>query len=645
MSEVLQAIRAKYPDAYGKISDEDLALAIGQKYPVYLEQDASLRELYNRAQVKTLPTAKPGSELAGSANPFRITDELNRVAPGRFTSDIPTVEVGTEPAMGALIAKELDRRTGGEAQALQAAGKVLTAAVGDVANVMRGDAPENVAAFAQRPDAPLPVEEAVQGEPALSPAGLAGRVSQSVTRATPALGTMSAAGLAGVPAAASGAALMGLRPEGGVSLAGAAAGAALPAVDSWAREMTAKGLANLINDNTKLVVTKLASGELTGELVKRFPFLRPNVVQKALEVSAGQLAANAMLTASMTPEILASDDPAKTLQDVVIDNVGMSLMGAAEIARPGPSGTARQLAGKPVNVELRQEPRGRTERDVTPRPKASLSQGEEFVGPDTDAGVPAPEPPAPGGAPVQPEPAAQPAAEPARAQVPAGTVEGAVPPGGAGRNVAVATPAAAGAPAQPAVRPEWLPEVPPGVVLGRQTTVDGANKQEFPAVYAWASLDELQASHESGAFSVNPRYAPLTNTRDYSKDMVEREKVLDGARSFRPSTYATNVRGAGEGPVMVSPDINDGTLRVLGGNGRTQMLKLLDASRLEELGRIMDEEAVVFGLPPRPSSRHVVVRLLPRRIWQRRKVLHLLVELSIFLTRRPGLLSGSTPRR
>ena len=46
---------------------------------------------------------------------------------------------------------------------------------------------------------------------------------------------------------------MGLDPEGGVNLTTAAVGAAIPAVDAWARNMAASGLANFINDNTKLL--------------------------------------------------------------------------------------------------------------------------------------------------------------------------------------------------------------------------------------------------------------------------------------------------------------------------------------------------------------------------------------------------------
>ena len=38
MSETIRLVRKKYP-AYNDLSDDELTLAIGNKYPVYLSQD------------------------------------------------------------------------------------------------------------------------------------------------------------------------------------------------------------------------------------------------------------------------------------------------------------------------------------------------------------------------------------------------------------------------------------------------------------------------------------------------------------------------------------------------------------------------------------------------------------------------------
>jgi RNA polymerase sigma factor (sigma-70 family) len=44
MSDTVRAIRAKYPDVYKDLSDEELTLGIGEKYPVYLGQDAEFKD-------------------------------------------------------------------------------------------------------------------------------------------------------------------------------------------------------------------------------------------------------------------------------------------------------------------------------------------------------------------------------------------------------------------------------------------------------------------------------------------------------------------------------------------------------------------------------------------------------------------------
>lgn len=175
------------------------------------------------------------------------------------------------------------------------------------------------------------------------------------------------------------------------------------------------------------------------------------------------------------------------------------------------------------------------------------------------------------------------------------------------------------APPQPGPGPAATPAPPagpvqtsgpgPNVVFGKGTTVFGANDTKLPALYAWAPASEIQASHTGEMFSLNPKYAPVKNTRRYHEDVAEREKVLKGAREFRPESYATNVKGAAEGPVMVSRG-SDGVLRVLGGNGRFQMIQRLTPEQRADFGAIQDEEAAVFGLGPRPSEDHILVRLL-----------------------------------
>ena len=44
MSETIRAVRQKYPDAYNDLSDDELTLAIGDKYPVSLSQDETFED-------------------------------------------------------------------------------------------------------------------------------------------------------------------------------------------------------------------------------------------------------------------------------------------------------------------------------------------------------------------------------------------------------------------------------------------------------------------------------------------------------------------------------------------------------------------------------------------------------------------------
>src|SRR5438128_1116393 len=44
MSEVLDKVREKYPDAYANIDDDELALRIGAKFPAYLDRDPEFKK-------------------------------------------------------------------------------------------------------------------------------------------------------------------------------------------------------------------------------------------------------------------------------------------------------------------------------------------------------------------------------------------------------------------------------------------------------------------------------------------------------------------------------------------------------------------------------------------------------------------------
>lgn len=151
-----------------------------------------------------------------------------------------------------------------------------------------------------------------------------------------------------------------------------------------------------------------------------------------------------------------------------------------------------------------------------------------------------------------------------------------------------------------------------GVVYGKAMPIKGANKQTFAGEYAYVPFSMLHASHHGPMFSSNPEYAPLTNTRDYSKESAEQEKILIGAQSFDPGEYLSYGPSAAVGPLMVAPSIkHPGKFWVLGGNGRKQMLDRLNPEQWREVYEQQRAGAEVFGLPPNLPDGGLIVRVLP----------------------------------
>ena len=423
---------------------------------------------------------------------------------------------------------------------LAAGGKVMSAAAGDVVETISGEpGVPNLRAFANNPDAPLPITEDLQRMPAW--ARIPGKVTQAVAQAIPRIGAAVAGGMAGLSAPLANVGAMGFDDQGNIDPVGVLAATGLPMVDKLGRQLAASAIQKTL---ARPIVID-APGQLAAKVTAHYPALQKEAVQKALEVAGGQLANNAYLLALQTPGILQAENPGQALEDALVGNIALGIMGAGELNR-GRSLTAEQLSGKAargepiLNVELKQppaEPPPTVTKDVTPQPPPAAPAPVELIG---------------------------------------------------------TTPIANAATA---------------VIPGRATTVLGANDAKLPAFYAWAPASSIQASHGGESFSVNPAYAPLKNTRRYDSDQAERDKVLKGAGEFNPQSYATNVRGAAEGPVMISQG-SDGVLRVLGGNGRLQMIQRLSPEQREQFGAVQDEEAATFGLPARPSPDHLLVRLM-----------------------------------
>lgn len=425
---------------------------------------------------------------------------------------------------------------------LAAGGKVMGAAAGDVVETLSGEpGVPNLRAFANNPEAPLPITEELKTMPAW--ARIPGKVTQTVAQAIPRIGAAVAGGMAGLSAPLANVGAMGFDDQGNIDPVGVLAATGLPMVDKLGRQLAASAIQKTL---ARPIVVD-APGQLAAKVAAHYPALQKESVQKALEVAGGQLANNAYLLALQTPGILQADNPGQALEDALVGNLALSIMGAGELNK-GRSMTMEQLSGKAgrgepiLNVELQQPPATPTA-PVTKNVTPSQAPSQSIAGPSEASPAPSPAP----------------------------------------------------------------PNTP--VVPGRATTVLGANDAKLPAFYAWAPASGIQSSHGGESFSVNPAYAPLKNTRRYDSDQAERDKVLKGAGEFNPQSYATNVRGAAEGPVMISQG-SDGVLRVLGGNGRMQMIQRLTPEQREQFGAVQDEEAATFGLPARPSPDHLLVRLM-----------------------------------
>lgn len=277
----------------------------------------------------------------------------------------------------------------------------------------------------------------------------------------------------------------------------------------------------------------------------------------------------------------------------------------AEARKNGPSPEFRALFGG-IEPSLA----GTTPEKVAAFAKSLGMEYRPVEFPKTEPAPAEPAPPPPPAPPPEP-----PAAPPPPAPAPAPPVAGTPPP------PVTPTPPAQPAPApplpippRPAVNPPVAAPAPDaqGVVLGLERKVKGSADTTLPARYAWVPFDALQASHtgQGPVFTPNPAYAPLKNTRDYDTNPEEQTKVLAAANTFDPELYVTDSISASSGPLVVARG-SDGVFRVLGGNGRKQILDRLRPDQWEALGAEANRKAANFGLGPRPTDRHLLVRLLP----------------------------------
>jgi hypothetical protein len=90
-----------------------------------------------------------------------------------------------------------------------------------------------------------------------------------------------------------------------------------------------------------------------------------------------------------------------------------------------------------------------------------------------------------------------------------------------------------------------------------------------PAHYAVVEAEQLVASHDPQSFAPDARYPEGLNERDYRTAVDEQRKVMVGAQTLDPALLLTDTPTAVDGP----PIVTSGQPLVLGGNGRSMMLK------------------------------------------------------------------------
>lgn len=108
MSELLQSIRAKYP-VYADTPDDELALGIGDKYPVYLSQDPQFRAEYLKAKAQTSFSGLGEMQPPGAAQPRLATTPAVTGAEAAQPTQIEAVKREAQQAIPALSPEEAEK--------------------------------------------------------------------------------------------------------------------------------------------------------------------------------------------------------------------------------------------------------------------------------------------------------------------------------------------------------------------------------------------------------------------------------------------------------------------------------------------------------------------------------------------------------
>lgn len=127
--------------------------------------------------------------------------------------------------------------------------------------------------------------------------------------------------------------------------------------------------------------------------------------------------------------------------------------------------------------------------------------------------------------------------------------------------------------------------------------------------YGLMSITKIIPSNDPFTFKPNPDYPASCQTRDYSKVESEQLKVKRFASDFDPSHLVNNSPDATTGSPIVTKDGY-----VLGGNGRTMVLKNLNKYKWQDYEKYLEENISIFGFDKNifrtTNDRLVLVRVI-----------------------------------
>lgn len=162
--------------------------------------------------------------------------------------------------------------------------------------------------------------------------------------------------------------------------------------------------------------------------------------------------------------------------------------------------------------------------------------------------------------------------------------------------------------------PEKATARTPKIVIGSSATKVVTQDSPIPAKYALVEISNLITSHDPRSWKADDRYPNDCQQRDYTRDPGEQLKVDQGSRNLDPSFLLTDTPSALDGPPIVMPAGNKRDYIVLGGNGRTMMLRRsVDSGRYADYLSALEQRASHFGIQPeelRTLDTPVLVRVI-----------------------------------